>query len=214
MHTVGQGTAGIFNVNDPTMRRRLSRRRSVQNQRPHRENISGSSATCHFSGLLAKCFYLFAVENASVVAFWNDSQRSIILTAVIQMESQRNHFVQDTGRWMHMRHSLLLRPATEAGNFCAFTHRDGGVLMPRNLPIRCCHFVKKQSAHGKRFSPQCLIGDLLKSVLMSEGIDHRRLREQVSHSTAKRGGQSGNLRSQSVYFINGKNSRDQTESML
>jgi len=83
-----------------------------------------------------------------------DTEWTIFQTAIIQMDTHRHHLFQNLGRWMHMRHTVLHRPAEKAGRLDVIGHRNGGILMPRDFPVRLRGFIEERGAHRKGISSE------------------------------------------------------------
>lgn len=82
------------------------------------------------------------------VRAWNDTQRPILLTAVVDVEPHRNHVLQHFGRWLDVEQVGLIDKVRTLG-LDAVVHGNGHVLVPWNFPVRVRNLVEEDAPNRK-----------------------------------------------------------------
>src|SRR5688500_4292079 len=72
--------------------------------------------------------------------------RSVVFATRIEMNAYCNHPLKNGSRRLDMKDASLRGPRTKAGDLPPFCHRDGEILMPRDLPVRRRRLVKEKRA--------------------------------------------------------------------
>lgn len=78
----------------------------------------------------------------------NDSERTVRFQAVIQVDADDDHLIEDGGGRLHMDDAFLHGPGGEAGSIDAGFDGDGQVLMPGDFPVRGGRLVKEGGSDG------------------------------------------------------------------
>src|SRR5260370_28523676 len=117
------------------MARYKTRRRCVKPQRSPQERTSHPHPTDSFGALLSDSGYLFIWNSALQVRSGNHSQRTIVFTAGVQMESNRDHLFEYKNGRLNMEDIGLDGPGSETLYLNFLLNRDSDILVPRNLPV-------------------------------------------------------------------------------
>jgi len=83
-----------------------------------------------------------------------DAQGSVLGGAVIEMESEGEHLIEQRGGWLNVDDAFFDRPAGEARDFSSFLDADAEVLMPGDAPVGVLVFVEKEAANGEGGGPE------------------------------------------------------------
>jgi len=78
---------------------------------------------------------------------WNHAEGTVILAAIIQMNTDREHLLQNGKLRAHMHDIGFDRPWSPAFDVEFFANSNHAILMPRHLPVRFSTLVEKDSSH-------------------------------------------------------------------
>src|SRR5713101_9428257 len=85
---------------------------------------------------------------------WNHAEGTVILAAIIEMNTDREHLLQNGKLRAHMNDIGFARPRSPALDMEFLPNGNHTVLMPHHLPVRFWTFVKKDSSHREAVGPQ------------------------------------------------------------
>jgi hypothetical protein len=146
----------------PSVSRSQRRRRSMEDQWTHHEDPSRSQGTNCLRDQQA-FRDRFIAEPPLPMRSANHSKRSVLLPAIIQVNTQRNHSLENFSRRMHMRNAGFHRPSEIPRGIDLRTHGNRRVLMPAKRPIGTGRFVEEQHPRNKCILAQDLPGNRVKA---------------------------------------------------
>src|SRR5258708_22860586 len=85
---------------------------------------------------------------------WNHAEGTVILAAIIQMNTDREHSLQNGNLRAHMNDIGFARPRSPTFDMDFLPNGNHTVLMPRHLPVRSSTFVEKDSSHREALVSQ------------------------------------------------------------
>jgi hypothetical protein len=77
----------------------------------------------------------------------DQSQRAVVLSAVIEMNADSEHSLENRSDRANMNDTGFARPWTPALDVELFANGNRTVLMPRNFPVRLWTLVEEDSPH-------------------------------------------------------------------
>jgi len=152
----------------------------MQEQRPHQDGIAAKDRTRNgifFRAILDLCIGKKPVSMRA----WNHAERTVILAAIIQMNTNREHLLQNGKLRAHVNDIGLGRPWTPAFDMEFLSNGNHAVLMPGHLPVRFWTLVEKDSSYREAVGSehQCHRPSYL--IRTCDGA-HDRVGEQVANS--------------------------------
>ncbi len=136
-------------MDDTAMPWDARRARRMEQERPHQQRSSKSDRADLLWQADAESLDLLLGDLPARVRSRQNTQGAVLLTAEIEMQSHREHMLQDRCRRLDVENIRLHRPRSKAINFDSFPHRDRYVLVPWNLPVCVRNLVEQNASDGK-----------------------------------------------------------------
>ena len=114
---------------------------------------------------------------------WNDKQWSIVLAAVIEVGTQRDHVFQERERRLDVNQTGLRRPRSEACRLYPGADSDRAILVPDQSPIRPRPLVEENCADGARAIAKLRTGDHVQRAVTPQQSCQRRVVDQPRAGT-------------------------------
>ena len=118
----------------------------MQNQRSHQEGVASFAQALRWCRPAAPSIDGFVREKALEVGAGKYAQWAICLAAIIEVQTKRQHLLQNFDRRLDVLDAGLHRPGSVSRNIDSFSDRDRPVLMPCHFPIRTWSLVEKNAA--------------------------------------------------------------------
>src|SRR4051794_16919149 len=108
----------------------------MEKKRAHPEYVASPCGAYRFLSGRTPGPYRLRIQAADTVRTGKHSKRSVLGTAVVEMDACGEHTIENPNRRLHMAHALFFRPRREARGGTPLIDRDGHILVPRDFPIR------------------------------------------------------------------------------
>jgi len=112
---------------------------------------------------------------------WNHAEGTVILAAIIQMNTDREHSLQNGNLRAHMNDIGFARPRSPTFDMDFLPNGNHTVLMPRHLPVRSWTFVEKDSSHREALVSQHRF-DRPPDLIRTRDGAHDRVGEEIANS--------------------------------
>jgi hypothetical protein len=76
-----------------------------------------------------------------------DSDGTVVLTAIVKVQAHRDHLTQDMVRRLYALNTCFLRPRPESWGVEPLLDRDGEILVPRDLPVGLRRLVEEDATN-------------------------------------------------------------------
>ena len=117
---------------------------SVQKEGRHQQNVSCLTAA-GTRGLLRVVRHLGVRKFPQSLTAGDDTQGTVFIICIIQMQAERGHALQQGTRGLGVRDSLFDRPGTIVRYLLFFGNCNGEILMPQNRPVMFRCFIKENT---------------------------------------------------------------------
>jgi hypothetical protein len=151
----------------------------MQQQRPHEQRITCGSAAQNLSAVAAQLPDLFGREPSQAVGAREHAERAVVFIAVVQVQPDRDHPLQDFDRRLNVRHAILNALGTEPLHIRLGAHGDGQVLVPGHWPVGVGRLGEEDCPHRPRFSRDQRMNQLRQASRAGQ-IGNARHREQAA----------------------------------
>jgi len=78
----------------------------------------------------------------------NDSKRAVVLVAVVKVQPDGQHLIQNLGRWLDKDLTFLVRPSQTLRRLDTLRNRDAQILMKSEKPIARRRLDKEGALHS------------------------------------------------------------------
>src|SRR5437016_1744414 len=119
----------------------------MKEQRPHDQGTASRYQTDLLTSSPLSSRNLLITKLPRAMRSRKDAQRTIPYSALIEVESDCEHLLQNCGRWLDVYNAPLATPRTVARHLTPLPHRDRHVLMPADLPICTFSLVEQDCAN-------------------------------------------------------------------
>ena len=85
---------------------------------------------------------------------WNHAEGTVIVAAIIQMNANREHLLQNGKLRAHMDNVGFARPWSPTFDMEFLPNGNDAVLMPSHLPVPFLTFVEEDSSHREALASQ------------------------------------------------------------
>jgi len=151
---IGERERCIFDVQDATMPRACGTAGGVEQQRTHEQGITSGGGAEKVGLLAAQLLDTAGCEAAKAMRTRQDTQGSVGCIGVVEVQSDGEHLLEESGGWLNVGNAILRAPRTEASHLGPGTECQRQILVPRNQPIRIRGLVEVDGADGEGFSRQ------------------------------------------------------------
>ena len=125
---------------------------------------------------------LIGGENSLRMRTGDYAQGAIGRIAIVEVQTERDHSLQDLGRRLHMRDAVLDGPLVEPWRFLALPDSDGQILMPTRFPFRAGDLVEEDRLDRKSGCVEDSIGEIGERRLDGELIDGGQKAQEISRA--------------------------------
>jgi hypothetical protein len=149
---------GIYDVQHPPVNWIQRCRRTVDDERLHRQNVSHRRRAVHEQPPIHLRELRFA-QFTSVVTPWQDGERAVGCRAIVKVNPQRDQLGQHLGRRLDVNNAGLFAPSGKAYFVDSSRDRHHQVLVARHLPVRGGSLVEIESVDREGLPVQHLSRD-------------------------------------------------------
>lgn len=125
----------------------------MQNQRPHQNRVSAKSSTRN-GGFFRTNLNLRVRKNSISMRAWNHSKGAILFSAIVEVNSDGEHLLQNRDRRPNMNDTGLVRPGSPTLDVEFFANGNHTILVPSYLPVRFWIFVEENSPYCETLMPK------------------------------------------------------------
>ncbi len=194
-------------MDDPAMGRTEGRRRGVEEQETHEQDVPCPRRTGDLLHPRPLGCDRRRVQPAQLVRAGKDPQGAVVFIRIVEVYPDGDHPLENLQRGLNVDRSILERPRAVALPLDPLLHRDGQILMPRDEPVGFGCFVEKDGADGEEGLPGSVMQELLDFLRCGDFCHGRKLPYEIAMPGSDR--QRFQRGSQRIDFLRVEDRRDE-----